>query len=250
MSDDRTVRPAIPPAIPPAIDPAVVAGNLVGVRDRIVGAGGDPDQIVVQAVTKGFGADAVLAALAAGLTCVGESYAQELADKAPEVAAAPNSRVPNSRIPEWHFIGRLQSNKVRLVADVVSCWQSVDRRSLVDEIAKRSPGATILVQVNASGEPQKGGCLPADAGDLVARARAAGLVVDGCMTVGVDGDERATSAAFDQVRWVVDDLGLRVASMGMTADLELAVRAGSTMIRVGSALFGRRPRGRGVAVGD
>lgn len=213
------------------ITAATVAENLERVRQRIADAGGDPEDIRILAVTKGFGADAPRAAVAAGLTALGENYAQELAAKAEQVEGA-----------EWHFIGRLQSNKVRLVADVVSCWQSVDRSSLATEIAKRAPGARILVQVNATGEEHKGGCPVTDVRPLVEESVAAGLVVDGLMTVGVDGDERATQAAFEVVQGLAVDLDLAVRSMGMTADLELAVRAGTTMVRVGSALFGPRPQ--------
>ncbi len=212
------------------IDTATVAENLDRVRQRIADAGGDPEEITILAVTKGFDADAPRAAVEAGLRTLGENYAQELAQKAAEVHGA-----------EWHFIGRLQSNKVKLVADVVSCWQSVDRSSLVAAIAKRAPGARILVQVNATGEEQKGGCAVTDTPALVEEARVAGLDVAGLMTVGVDGDERATSEAFEVVRGLTLDLDLSVTSMGMTADLEAAVRAGSTMVRVGSALFGQRP---------
>lgn len=218
-----------------SIDPESIRTNLARVQERIVRAGGDPDRISVLGVTKGFGAGAAIAATEAGLRALGESYAQELADKAPAVAAA-------AAAPEWHFIGRLQSNKVRLVADVVTCWQSVDRPSLVAELAKRAPGARILVQVNAAGEAQKGGCEPAEVEDLVGTARDAGLVVEGLMTIGVDGDDRATGRAFETVAGLADTLSLDVRSMGMSADLELAVGAGTTMVRVGSALFGPRPR--------
>lgn len=213
------------------IDPASVVANLERVRDQILDAGGDLERVRVLAVTKGFGPDAAHAALGAGLTELGENYAQELAEKAPEVDGDPT----------WHFIGRLQSNKVKLVADLVSVWQSVDRASLVDEIAKRAPGARIMVQVNATGETQKGGCAVPDVPDLVARASDAGLSVEGLMTVGVDGDATATALAFERVAGLVADLGLREASMGMTADLALAIRAGSTQLRVGRALFGARP---------
>lgn len=214
-----------------SVDVAAVAQNLDAVRAEIAGAGGDPDAVSILAVTKGFGPDAADAALGAGLVRLGENYAQELADKAADVAGRP----------EWHFIGRLQSNKVKLVAELVTRWDSVDRASLVDEIAKRSPGARILVQVNASGEEQKGGCPVPDVSGLVAHARESGLVVEGLMTVGVDGDDRATAQAFERVAGLAADLGLRETSMGMTADLALAVRAGSTQVRIGRALFGPRP---------
>lgn len=213
------------------IDATTVAANVDRIRQEIADAGGDPERVRVLAVTKGFGPEAPNAALEAGLTDLGENYAQELADKAPSVTGSPR----------WHFIGRLQSNKVKLVADLVTRWDSVDRASLVGEIAKRAPGATILVQVNATGEAQKGGCPVPDVPDLVAAAADAGLVVEGLLTVGVDGDERATALAFERVAGLVADLGLSEASMGMTADLALAVRAGSTQVRIGRALFGPRP---------
>ena len=183
-------------------------------------------------MTKGFGPDAVAAAAAAGCASIGENYAQELLAKA-EAALAAGVAV--------HFIGRLQSNKVRLVADVVSVWESVDRPSIVDELARRAPGATILVQVAATGEPGKGGCPPGDVAALVARAGAAGLRVDGLMTVGpTEGGPEAARPAFRLVRRLADDLGLRSCSMGMSADLEVAVEEGATEVRLGTALFGPR----------
>lgn len=219
-----------------AVTPDTVRANLARVRDQVADAGGDPDAITVVAVTKGFGADVPLAALGAGLVDLGENYAQELQHKAEAVDDAGPGQAPR-----WHFIGRLQSNKVRLVADRVSCWQSVDRGSLVKELASRAPGARIYVQVNASGEDQKGGATPAATPDLVARARDAGLTVEGLMTVGVFGDEAATERAFTTVADLADRVGVPGRSMGMSGDLEAAVRAGTTMIRVGTALFGQRP---------
>jgi pyridoxal phosphate enzyme (YggS family) len=215
------------------VDPAAVRAGLDRVRQRIADAGADPARVQVLAVTKGFGTDAVRVAAEVGLTSVGENYAQELAGKAADLDGLD---------VRWHFIGRLQGNKVRQVADLVSCWQSVDRASLVDEIARRAPGARILVQVDAAGEESKGGCPPGEVRHLVERARGAGLAVEGLMAVGVFDDEARTADAFAAVRALADDLGLPERSMGMTDDLELAVRAGSTMVRVGTALFGPRPR--------
>lgn len=221
-------------------DAASVAAAHREVLDRIADAGGDPDAISVVAVTKGFGPEAPLAALGAGLVDLGENYAQELDDKA-EAVEAQRGELP---APRWHFIGRLQSNKVRLVADRVACWQSIDRASLVDELAKRAPGARTFVQVDAAGEEGKGGADPADVPDLVARARDAGLDVVGLMAVGVFGDEAATEAAFARTAALADRLGLPERSFGMSGDLAAAVRAGTTMVRVGTALFGPRPRPR------
>lgn len=214
-----------------SIDAATVRENLDRIHQRIAAAGGDPEQVRVLAVTKGFDVEVARAAVETGFRALGENYAQELAGKAevlPEV--------------EWHFIGRLQSNKVKLVAGAVSCWQSVDRASLVDEIAKRAPGARILVQVNLAGEDQKGGCDRSAVPDLVDRAREAGLDVAGLMAVGVDGDDDATRRVFEGVAELAVEHGLDERSIGMTADLELAVRSGTTMVRVGRALFGERSR--------
>ena len=210
--------------------------RVAQLHDRLADAGGDPDAITLVAVTKGFGPDVPALALRAGLVDLGENYAQDLLTKvdAPAVLAAGT--------PRWHFIGQLQSNKVRQIAPHVHCWQSIDRPSLVRELASRAPGARIHVQVNASGEPQKGGAEPDDVADLVARARDAGLDVVGLMTVGVQGDEAATERAFRAVADLADRLGLPERSMGMSGDLPAAVRAGTTMVRVGTALFGPRPR--------
>jgi pyridoxal phosphate enzyme (YggS family) len=164
---------------------------------------------------------------------IGENYAQELLEKR---AVADDAGLA------IHFIGRLQSNKVRLVADAVAVWETVDRPALVDEIARRAPGATVLIQVNATGEPNKGGCPPDDIRALLEQARSAGLAVDGLMTVGpTEGGAEAARPAFRVVRSLVDELGLATCSMGMTDDLEVAVEEGTTRVRLGTALFGPRP---------
>ena len=189
--------------------------------------------VVVCAVTKGFGAQAVQIAHRLGCEAIGENYAQEAIAKIAEVASAH---------PPVHFLGRLQSNKIRSLASIVAVWQSVDRASLVDELVKRAPGARIYVQVNATNEPDKGGCALHAAADLVRHARMGGLVVEGLMTVGpTDADPERTQAAFNAVRQAADDLELAGCSMGMSGDIELALAAGSTMVRVGTALFGERP---------
>lgn len=188
----------------------------------------------VVAVTKGFGVDAWRAAARAGADGIGENYAQELLAKAAEWGDAPR--------PPVHFVGRLQSNKVRALADVVDVWETVDRESLVDELARRAPGARILVQVNATGEGDKGGCAPEALDALVARARSAGLDVRGLMVVGpTSGDPADTRRAFAWVRAAAARLGLGELSMGMSGDLDAAVAEGTTCVRVGTALFGERP---------
>ena len=209
-----------------------VGANLAAVRDRIAAAGGD-ERVRLIAVTKGFGADAVEAAVRAGVPDVGESYAQELVAKAAQVTGPP---------PVWHFIGRLQTNKVKAVAGLVELWHTVDRATLGDELARRAPGARVLLQVNVSDEPQKGGCLPAEAPNLVKRLRQGGLEVVGLMAVGATGPAEAARPGFRALTRLADRLGLPERSMGMSGDLEVAVEEGSTMVRVGRALFGDRPR--------
>lgn len=191
-------------------------------------------RVTVIAVTKAFGVEAVRAAVAAGCRDIGENYAQELVDKMREYGDHDR--------PTVHFIGRLQSNKVKMLAPVVDVWQSVDRASLVDEIARRAPGARIFVQVNATGEADKGGCDPGLVPELVETARARGLRVEGLMVVGpTDGDPQRTATAFTKVAALAREVGVSELSMGMSDDLDLALDAGSTMVRIGSAIFGGRP---------
>ena len=211
------------------IDTEQVAERLVLVRDRIARAGGT--DVHVMGVTKTWGIDAVHAAAAAGCDSVGENYAQELAMKfAGEVG-----------LPPVHFIGRLQTNKVRLVAPFVDVYETVDRSSLAGEIAKRAAGATVLLQVSTDADPDKGGCPIAEVPALGEACGELGLVVAGLMTVGpTEGGPEAARSGFRAVRALLDRLGLTVCSMGMSDDLEVAVQEGSTQVRVGSALFGPR----------
>lgn len=208
----------------------LVAERLGAVRDRIGRAGGN--DVTVLPVTKTFGIEACFAAFAAGCPDVGENYTQEIVSKLGS-AARPFG---------VHFIGQLQSNKIRQLAPIVSVYESVDRLSLVAELAKRVPGATVLIQAAALVEPGKGGCALDAVPALVAAAQDAGLSVRGLMTVGpTNGGPESARQGFRAVRQLLDRLGLSVCSMGMTNDLEVAVQEGSTQVRVGSALFGERP---------
>jgi PLP dependent protein len=205
-----------------------VAERVAAVRARIADAGGEGVTLV--AVTKGFGPEVVAAAVAAGVEDVGESYAQELVAKAAVVDP-----------PRWHLVGRLQANKVRALAGTVDLWQSGDRPRLVDELARRAPGAKLLVQVDVTGEPSKGGCPPAEVPALVERAAAAGLEPRGLMAIGPLGPPEETRPGFRALVGLADRLGLSERSIGMSGDLEVAVQEGATMVRVGTALFGPRP---------
>jgi uncharacterized pyridoxal phosphate-containing UPF0001 family protein len=138
----------------------------------------------------------------------------------------------------WHFLGRLQRNKVRSLAARVTWWQSVDRDPLGTAIARHAPGARVLVEVNLAGEPQKGGCAPGDAARLVDAFRKAGLRVEGLMTIPPAGED--PRPWFAALRELADALGVHELSMGMTDDFEAAVAEGATMVRIGRAIFGAR----------
>jgi pyridoxal phosphate enzyme (YggS family) len=212
------------------VDDAEVARNIAAVRSAISARTDRPVTLV--AVTKGFDAGAVGAALAGGADGVGENYAQEVLAK----AAALPTPVP------WHFIGQLQRNKVKLLVPLdVALWQTIDRPDLARELAHRQAGARVLVQVNTTGEAQKGGCPPTEAPSLVGQCHGLGLRVDGLMTIGPAGPAEDARPAFRLLRRLADDLGLPECSMGMSADFEVAVDEGATIVRIGSRLFG--PRG-------
>ena len=203
----------------PSIDPIAVADRIHGLEERLADLSGGRTRLLP--VTKAFGPEAVEAVLAAGHSAVGENYAQEILAKDDALAG---------RNVAWHVIGSVQRNKVRRLAGRVAVWQTVDRPALVSELARRAPGDRLMVQVTPLGAGE----------DLVELALDAGLRGDGLMTVGAQGDAAATGRAFRVVADLADALGLVECSMGMTEDLEQAVASGSTLVRVGRALFGDR----------
>jgi pyridoxal phosphate enzyme (YggS family) len=213
------------------IDAKEVADRVARVRSEISIAGGSEVSLI--AVTKSFGIDALRAASTAGCDGVGENYAQELLEKV-------RDGIPPIDV---HFIGALQSNKVRSLAGHIALWQSVDRESVVDELGRRAPGASILIQVDTTYEPSKGGVAPELLDTLRTRAESVGLVVKGLMTIGpTDGTPQECEKSFEMLRRLVNEQGLSVCSMGMSADYRTAVACGSSMVRVGSGLFGDRVR--------
>lgn len=224
--------------------PDLIAARASEVLARVEAAGGKLGTVKLIAVTKGFPPEIVLSALQAGLVDVGENYAQDLDEKAKWLIAEQ----PSIAGPRWHFIGALQRNKVKLLAGRIHVWQSVDRQALIDEIAKRSSADRILIQVNTTEEPQKAGCAPSSAPALVDRGREKGLTVLGLMTIGPTGDFDPRPA-FEQLRQLGEQCEVQELSMGMSGDFEAAVSEGSTMIRIGSALFGTRPN-TGRTTGD
>jgi pyridoxal phosphate enzyme (YggS family) len=199
------------------------------IREEVARASSTPVAII--AVTKTFGHDAIRAAVAAQCDAVGENYAQEVLAKVEESPIG---------IP-IHFIGAIQSNKVRQLAPYISLWQGVDRESVISEIGKRAPGAEILLQVNTTNEDSKSGVPPNEVESLLAAGVKAGLAVRGLMTIGpTSGDMGDAEKAFLSLRSLADSLHLPECSMGMSDDYRVAVACGSTMIRIGSRLFGPR----------
>lgn len=226
----------IPAADQAALD-ARVAAAVAAARQRI-DAVAEGRRVALVAVTKGFGPAEALAAVRAGVDACGENYAQELLAKQEALVAA------GEPTPPWHFVGRLQRNKVRQLAPHVALWQSVDRVELGAEIARRCRGAAVLVQCNISAEPTKGGCPPGEVPAMVEALADLGLEVRGLMGVAADGPADEARRSFDLLVGLADTLGLPERSIGMSGDFEAAVAAGATMVRLGTVVFGRREQRR------
>jgi PLP dependent protein len=210
-----------------------ITENLHKIRAHIERVGRDPDEVTIVAVTKGFGADVCRAALGAGLTILGENRVQEAVAKMAEVEGAT-----------WHLIGHLQTNKVKVAAGRFGLIQTLDSMHLAEALARTNTDQQVLVEVNVAREPQKSGVTPELAVELAAGASRL-LDVQGLMAMGPSqGDP---TPAFEELRQLRDQaqerLGkaLPILSMGMSGDYESALRAGSTMLRLGTALFGSRP---------
>ncbi len=226
----------------------MVAENIDHIRARIAAAceraGRRDAEVTLIGVAKTFDASQVLEAIRAGVTDIGENYVQEFLEKREILAREP---------VRWHFIGHLQTRKVRSVIDAVSLIHSVDTLRLAQEIARCASSAAktidVLVEVNTSGETTKFGVAPTDAAGLVGELRALrGLRVAGLMTIGPflpdPEDSRSAFRMLAQIRRDIERSGFTMPhlSMGMTNDFEVAVEEGSTMVRIGTAIFGRRTK--------
>jgi hypothetical protein len=220
---------------------ATVAERLAGVQDRIERAGARPGSVTVVAVTKGLGPQAVEAAVGAGLVDIGENYAQEMLSK---LSTAPAGA-------RWHFLGQPQRNKLARLAPHVRLWHGLDSEEHALALAQRQPAAAVLVQVRTAGPLGRHGASPGQVPALVGSALAAGLDVRGLMAVG---PRPATGAevrrCFGEVARLAEALGLRELSMGMSADFDLAVAEGATIVRLGTVLFGPRPPVVGVVTDE
>jgi hypothetical protein len=227
----------------------ILQKSLPRVRERICRAaertGRTEGDVTLVAVTKGHPVEAVRSALTAGLRCLGENRVQELKDKSTALGADA----------EWHLIGHLQTNKVRMALPLFSLLHSLDSLRLASALASEAERAgvrvPVLVQVNASGEGTKGGFPVEQAVEVVAKiVDMPTLGVRGLMTMAPFTDEasvlrsafRRTKEAFDQCSAAVGGFEARYLSMGMSNDFEIAIEEGSTMIRLGTTLFGERLR--------
>ena len=226
-----------------------IAENLQRVRNRIAQAaaacGRDAGGVTLLAVSKTFLADDVRAAYAAGQVAFGENYIQEGVEKIAALADLPL---------EWHCIGPIQSNKTRLVAEHFDWVHSVDRLKIAQRLSEQRPAdkapLQVCIQVNIDGGATKAGVAPADALELAQAIRTMPrLRLRGLMTIPEPSEDFAAACAvhaqardlFDALN--VQGMALDTLSMGMTSDLEAAVQSGSTMVRVGTAIFGKRDYG-------
>ena len=188
------------------------------------------NQVNLIAVTKGFTHEEVNVATELGIKNFGENYAQELLAKNPLV---------NAEI-SWHYIGQLQSNKVRKVSHLVDVWHSVTSLKLAREIHKRNDQAQILLQVSLMGPSNSKGFEVEQLPQLISELRDMNIDISGLMTMGVPVDMVATRVVFKELRKLADTFELPECSMGMSDDFEIALESGASMIRVGSAIFGNR----------
>jgi len=226
----------------------MIQTNLQTVRARVIAAclaaGRAPSDVALLAVSKTFGPEAVAEAYAAGQTAFGENYIQEAVQKITLLRHLPL---------QWHCIGPIQSNKTRLVAEHFDWVHTVDRLKVAQRLSEQRPAGLpplqVCIQVNVDGGASKSGVLPADALALAQQVAALpGLRLRGVMSIPEPAtDFVASCALFARVKGVFDalngaGLALDTLSMGMSADLEAAIHAGSTLVRVGSAIFGGRPK--------
>jgi len=207
-----------------------IAANLAEIRRAL------PPGVTLVAVSKTQPASAIREAYAAGQRDFGENYAQEWREKAAALADLEDLR--------WHFIGALQTNKVKYLAGRVASVHTVDREALAEEISRRWAAvgqvARVYLEVDVGGEAQKAGCPPDRVGALLARVRALPSVeAMGLMCIPpAEGDPRPH---FRALRRLAEEHGLRGLSMGMSGDWPAAVEEGATVVRVGTAVFGARP---------
>ncbi|MEO0326024.1 MAG: YggS family pyridoxal phosphate-dependent enzyme [Myxococcota bacterium] len=220
-----------------------VSRRLEAVRARVAAAcrsaGRDPAEVTLVAVSKRHGPERIREAYDAGQRVFGENYVQELVGKAEALAELADLR--------FRFIGHLQRNKAKYLVRVRAACDGLGDLRAAEALARRvgeGPPLPVLVQVNVAGEAQKSGAAPADLPALVREIRALpALRLEGLMTVPPAGDPERARPVFRSLRELAAKEGLAALSMGMSADLEVAIEEGATLVRVGTAIFGPRPPG-------
>ncbi|MFV3287527.1 YggS family pyridoxal phosphate-dependent enzyme [Pseudomonas sp. NY11955] len=223
---------------------STLADNLSAISARIASAaqaaGRDPASVQLLAVSKTKPASAIREVHAAGVRDFGENYLQEALTKQQDLSDLPLI---------WHFIGPIQSNKTKAIAEHFDWVHSVDRLKIAQRLSQQRPAGlaplNICLQVNVSGEDSKSGCAPADLPALAKAVTALpNLRLRGLMAIPEPTDDRvAQEAAFASLRKLQEGLGLDTLSMGMSHDLEAAIAQGATWVRIGTALFGARDYG-------
>ncbi|WP_321472853.1 YggS family pyridoxal phosphate-dependent enzyme [uncultured Paludibaculum sp.] len=217
-----------------------LADRLAAVENRIAAAcaaaGRPRGEVLLLAVTKVFPAQVLLDAYAAGMREFGENYVQEFEGKAPQLGPLPGAR--------FHLIGHLQSNKSRKAGELFHVVQTVDTEKLARRLSELGRPLEVMIEVKLSEEEAKHGCAPEDLPALVAAIRTLpNLTLTGLMTMPPWSDDAELSRPyFRRLRELAREQGLNQLSMGMSHDLEVAIQEGATIVRVGTALFGKRKR--------
>lgn len=233
---------------------SAIPQNLQAVRDSIADAARsvsrDPHSVALLAVSKTFGPDAVIEAALAGQRAFGENYLQEAIDKMDVVNAALPLLLP-SQLLEWHFIGPIQSNKTRLIAERFDWVHSVDRKKIAERLSEQRPShlppLQVCLQVNISGEASKSGVTIDEAAELAQSVAVMPRIrLRGLMAIPEPTEEYEQQRnAFRQLRELFEKLqsqgvDIDTLSIGMSADMSAAIAEGATIVRVGTAIFGKR----------
>jgi len=228
-----------------------IKSNFEKVKQRVIKAalscGRNPDEIKIVAVSKSHPVDIVANGISAGIKVFGENYVQEMKYKIEQLESRQIAQ------PEWHYIGHLQTNKVKYIVPYVSLIHSVDSVHLAEEISKHAKKLNktidILLQINTSGEDSKSGCAPEETCDIFRVVKEIeNINVVGLMTIGSFSDNefiyrnefRLLKSMKEQMNIKYPEVNVKHLSMGMSHDFEAAIEEGATIVRIGTAIFGER----------
>jgi len=228
-----------------------IKSNFEKVKQRVIKAalscGRNPDEIKIVAVSKSHPVDIVANGISAGIKVFGENYVQEMKEKIEQLESRQIAQ------PEWHYIGHLQTNKVKYIVPYVSLIHSVDSVHLAEEISKHAKKLNktidILLQINTSGEDSKSGCAPEETCDIFRVVKEIeNINVVGLMTIGSFSDNefiyrnefRLLKSMKEQMNIKYPEVNVKHLSMGMSHDFEAAIEEGATIVRIGTAIFGER----------